>query len=130
ETDDPDITIKEYVQLETERALRNAIVYNDALASKLDFSSEPTVSPQHVDEINTDNDNDDIDIKQYSGDIFIEPLPNVTSTDIGTYAQGSNKLLEPSHDIISKIFTAETFIKKVHVMHRGRKRKNTQRFES
>nr|GEY50403.1 hypothetical protein [Tanacetum cinerariifolium]GEY53783.1 hypothetical protein [Tanacetum cinerariifolium]GEY69025.1 hypothetical protein [Tanacetum cinerariifolium] len=81
--DDPDITIEEYVQLETERALKNgkvynwktatygkiwydeddhylrffetefpAIVYNDALASKLDFSSEPTVSPQHVDELN------------------------------------------------------------------------------
>ncbi|GKF73094.1 hypothetical protein Tco_0219426, partial [Tanacetum coccineum] len=40
--DDPDITMEEYVQLETERALRNAIVYNDALASKSDFSSEPT----------------------------------------------------------------------------------------
>ncbi|GKA19648.1 hypothetical protein Tco_0699563, partial [Tanacetum coccineum] len=71
--DDPDITIEEYVQLETERALRNgkvyklktatygkiwydedvhclgfvetefpAIVYNDALTSKLDFSSKPT----------------------------------------------------------------------------------------
>ncbi|GKF74166.1 hypothetical protein Tco_0220498, partial [Tanacetum coccineum] len=70
--DDPDITMEEYVQLETERALRNgkvynwetitygkiwydedvhylrffeeefpAIVYNDALASKSDFSSEP-----------------------------------------------------------------------------------------
>ncbi|GKC90371.1 hypothetical protein Tco_1151020 [Tanacetum coccineum] len=27
-----------------------AIVYNDALTSKLDFSPEPTVSPQHIDE--------------------------------------------------------------------------------
>ncbi|GKB67936.1 hypothetical protein Tco_0929348 [Tanacetum coccineum] len=41
--DDHDITMEEYVQLETERALRNAIVYHDALASKSDFSSEPTV---------------------------------------------------------------------------------------
>nr|GEZ37002.1 hypothetical protein [Tanacetum cinerariifolium] len=43
--DDPEITMEEYVQLETERALRNefpTIVYNDALASKSDFSSEPT----------------------------------------------------------------------------------------
>ncbi|GJR08887.1 hypothetical protein Tco_0791539 [Tanacetum coccineum] len=71
--DDPDITMEEYVQLKTERALRNgkvynwetttygkiwydedvhylrffeiefpAIVYNDALASKSDLSSEPT----------------------------------------------------------------------------------------
>ncbi|GJS91634.1 hypothetical protein Tco_0774270 [Tanacetum coccineum] len=29
-----------------------AIVYDDALTSELDFSSEPTVSPQHVDEVN------------------------------------------------------------------------------
>ncbi|GJV80463.1 hypothetical protein Tco_1516333 [Tanacetum coccineum] len=71
--DDPDITMEEYVQLETKRALRNgkvynwetatygkiwydkdvhylrsfetefpAIVYNDALASTSDFSSDPT----------------------------------------------------------------------------------------
>ncbi|GJS28586.1 putative ribonuclease H-like domain-containing protein [Tanacetum coccineum] len=29
-----------------------AIVYNDALISKLDFLTEPTVSPQHIDEFN------------------------------------------------------------------------------
>ncbi|GJZ02855.1 hypothetical protein Tco_0520816 [Tanacetum coccineum] len=29
-----------------------AIVYNDALTSKLDFLSEPTVSPQHINEFN------------------------------------------------------------------------------
>ncbi|GJX67932.1 hypothetical protein Tco_0303659 [Tanacetum coccineum] len=82
EMDEPDITMAEYVQLETERAPRNgkvynwetttygkigydedvhylryfeikfpAIIYNDALASKLGFSSEPSVSPQHVDKI-------------------------------------------------------------------------------
>ncbi|GJY41084.1 hypothetical protein Tco_0428354 [Tanacetum coccineum] len=32
-----------------------AIVYNDALVSKSDFSSEPTISPQHIDEINLKN---------------------------------------------------------------------------
>ncbi|GJR52321.1 hypothetical protein Tco_1402842 [Tanacetum coccineum] len=32
-----------------------AIVYNDALASKSDFSSEPTVSPHHVNELNLKN---------------------------------------------------------------------------
>ncbi|GJT49573.1 hypothetical protein Tco_0975730 [Tanacetum coccineum] len=73
EIDNPTITMKEYVQLETEKALRNgrvynwetatydkiwydedvhylrsfetefpAIVYNDALTSKSDFSYEPT----------------------------------------------------------------------------------------
>ncbi|GKB97698.1 hypothetical protein Tco_0983835 [Tanacetum coccineum] len=29
-----------------------AIVYNDALTSKLDFLTEPTVSPQHIDDFN------------------------------------------------------------------------------
>nr|GEY90566.1 hypothetical protein [Tanacetum cinerariifolium]GEZ12456.1 hypothetical protein [Tanacetum cinerariifolium] len=29
-----------------------AIVYNDALTSKLDFLTEPTVSPQHIEEFN------------------------------------------------------------------------------
>ncbi|GKC87396.1 hypothetical protein Tco_1148045 [Tanacetum coccineum] len=29
-----------------------AIVYNDALTSKSDFLTEPTVSPQHIDELN------------------------------------------------------------------------------
>ncbi|GJU85231.1 hypothetical protein Tco_1292777 [Tanacetum coccineum] len=90
-----------------------AIVYNDALASKSDFSSEPTVSPQHINEINmknetslskyydeqynvisyndlfpfniisvfdskinTDNNDDKNNIKQYSGDISIEALPD------------------------------------------------------
>ncbi|GKB13681.1 hypothetical protein Tco_0847604 [Tanacetum coccineum] len=128
--DDPDITMEEYVQLETERALRNAIVYNDTWASKSGLSSEPTVSPQHVDEVNLkdetslseyndeeynvisindlfpfniysvndskshiDNDNDDkIDVKQFSRDLSIEPLPNVINIDVGSYAQGSNKL--------------------------------------
>ncbi|GJT61462.1 hypothetical protein Tco_1004995 [Tanacetum coccineum] len=49
------MTMKEYVQYETEKALKKAIVNNDALASKLDFSSEPTVSPQHIDETNMRN---------------------------------------------------------------------------
>ncbi|GJR13167.1 hypothetical protein Tco_0795819 [Tanacetum coccineum] len=118
-----------------------AIAYNDALTSKLDFLTEPTVSPQHIDELNlknetslsvcdreeqnviyfndlfpfnviypndlkSDKDNDDnkIDIKQSLGD-------NLINTDVGTYAQGSNKLLETNHDTISKIFTAKFFIK-------------------
>ncbi|GJY60116.1 hypothetical protein Tco_0460008 [Tanacetum coccineum] len=150
EMDDPNTTIEEYVQLETERALRNgkvynwktatygkiwydeddhylrffetifpAIVYNEALTSELEFSSEPMVSPQHVNELNwknetplseyddekynvisyndlfslniiyvndlkldTDNDDDKIDIKQSLGDISIKPLRNVISIDV------------------------------------------------
>ncbi|GJR93273.1 hypothetical protein Tco_0265447 [Tanacetum coccineum] len=32
-----------------------AIVYNDALTSKLDFLTEPTISPQHIDEFDLKN---------------------------------------------------------------------------
>ncbi|GKB07972.1 hypothetical protein Tco_0836256 [Tanacetum coccineum] len=110
-----------------------AIVYNDALTSKSDFLTEPTLSPQHIDEfdlkdetslseydeveqnvlyfndlfpfniiypddLKSDKDNDDneIDIIQSSGG-------NVNT-------QGSNKLLESSHDKINKIFIMESFV--------------------
>ncbi|GJT17895.1 hypothetical protein Tco_0876601 [Tanacetum coccineum] len=138
EMEDHYMTMEEYVQYEIEKALRNGkvynwetttygkiryvddindlrffetkfryIVYKDALTSELEFlefSSEPT--------LDTDNDDDKINIKQSSRDISIEPLRNVISIDVSTYAQGSNKLLETSHDAISKLFTAETFIAK------------------
>nr|GEW58319.1 integrase, catalytic region, zinc finger, CCHC-type, peptidase aspartic, catalytic [Tanacetum cinerariifolium] len=52
EMEDQDMTMEEYVHYETEKSLRNDIVYNDALTSELDISHGPTVSPQHVDEVN------------------------------------------------------------------------------
>ncbi|GKC57932.1 hypothetical protein Tco_1085530 [Tanacetum coccineum] len=95
-----------------------AIVYNDALTSKLDLLTEPIVSPQHNDEfdlkdeaslseydeeeknvihfndlfpfnviypnvlkLDTDNDNDKIDIERPSGDMSVIPLPNVINVD-------------------------------------------------
>ncbi|GKC14083.1 hypothetical protein Tco_1010865 [Tanacetum coccineum] len=48
-----------------------------------------------------DNDNDKINIKQPSRDISVIPSPNVIDTDVDAYAQGSNNLLETSHDTIS-----------------------------
>ncbi|GJZ36350.1 hypothetical protein Tco_0582541, partial [Tanacetum coccineum] len=62
-TDDHNITMEQYIRLEEENARRRgkvynwgtatyAIVYNDALTSKLNFLTEPTVSPQHIDEFN------------------------------------------------------------------------------
>ncbi|GKA62370.1 pentatricopeptide repeat-containing protein [Tanacetum coccineum] len=155
EMEDRDMTIEEYVQYETEKALRNgkvynwktttygkiryvedindlrffetkfpSIVYDDALISELEFSSEPTVSPLYAEKVNlknktslseyddeecnvisyndlfpfnifsiddskldTENDDDKIDIKQTSRHISIEPLRNVISIDVGTYAQ-------------------------------------------
>ncbi|GJW20358.1 hypothetical protein Tco_0030980 [Tanacetum coccineum] len=129
-----------------------AIAYNDALTSKLDFLTEHTASPQHIDEFNlkdetslsecdeeeqnvlyfnnlfpfnviypddlnsdTDNDNDEINIEQPSRDMSVIPLPNVINVDDGSYAHGSNKLLETSHDKSNKIFKAETFIKELNV---------------
>ncbi|GJT89910.1 hypothetical protein Tco_1078755 [Tanacetum coccineum] len=117
-----------------------AIVYNDALTSKSDFSTEPTLCPQHIDEfdlkdetslseydemeqsvlyfydlfpfnivypdnLKSDKGNDDnkIDIKQSSGG-------NVINTDVGAYAQGSNKLLKTSHDTSNKFFKTRIFI--------------------
>ncbi|GJW37257.1 hypothetical protein Tco_0060177 [Tanacetum coccineum] len=107
-----------------------AIVYNDALTSKLDLLTEPTISPQHIDEFDlkdetslfecdeeeqnilyfndlfpfnviylddlksdTEN-NNKIDIERPSGDMSITPIPNVINVNV----QGSNKLLETSHD--------------------------------
>ncbi|GKC08210.1 hypothetical protein Tco_0999820 [Tanacetum coccineum] len=58
-----------------------------------------------------ENDDDEIDIKQSSGDLSVKPLPNVINTDVGAYAHGSNKLLETSHDTSNKFFETETFIK-------------------
>ncbi|GKA59327.1 hypothetical protein Tco_0758640, partial [Tanacetum coccineum] len=77
-----------------------AIVYNDALTSRSDLLTEPTISHRHINEFDlkdetslseyTNNDNDKIDIEQPSGDMSVIPSPNVINVD----TQGSNKLLE------------------------------------
>ncbi|GJS16161.1 hypothetical protein Tco_0410633 [Tanacetum coccineum] len=71
----------------------------------------------NVDDLKLDmgNGDDKIDIKQSSGDLSIEPLPNVTNTDVGAYVQESNKRLETSHETSSKIFKTESFIKELCV---------------
>nr|GEU64938.1 hypothetical protein [Tanacetum cinerariifolium] len=101
-----------------------AIAYNDALTSKSDFLTEPTLSPQHIDKFNL---NDETSLSEcdeeeqnvlYFNDLFpfnvIYPDDsksdkdndddkidvkqslgnNVINTDGGAYAHGSNKLLE------------------------------------
>ncbi|GKB14791.1 hypothetical protein Tco_0848714 [Tanacetum coccineum] len=122
-----------------------AIVYNDALTSKLDFLTEPTVSPQHIDEfdlkdetslsecdeeeqnvlyfndlfpfniIYPDDSKSDKDNDDHEIDIKQSSRGNVINTDDGAYAHGSNKLLETSHDKSNKFFKAETFIKELNV---------------
>nr|GEU65661.1 hypothetical protein [Tanacetum cinerariifolium] len=83
----------------------SAIIYNDAQTSKLDFLTEPT----------DNNPDDKIDIEHSSRDLSVKPLPDVINTDVCAYAQGSNKLLETSHDTSNKFFKTETFIKELNV---------------
>ncbi|GKA57603.1 hypothetical protein Tco_0756791 [Tanacetum coccineum] len=121
------------------------IVYNDDQTSKSDFLTEPTVSPQHIDEFNLKNKtslsecdeeeqnvlyfNDlfpfniiylddsklDKDNDDHEMDIKQSSGGNVINTDDGAYAHGSNKLLETSYDKSNKFFKAETFIKELNV---------------
>ncbi|GJY27774.1 hypothetical protein Tco_0403541 [Tanacetum coccineum] len=56
---------------------------------KVNVSSFPSPEPE-----DTDNDNDKIDIEQPSRDMSVIPSPNIINVD----TQGSNKLLETSHD--------------------------------
>nr|GEX99779.1 hypothetical protein [Tanacetum cinerariifolium] len=49
---------------------------------------------------NKDNEDDKVDIEHSSGDLSIKPLPDVIIINVGAYAQGSNKLLNTSHDTI------------------------------
>ncbi|GKC81212.1 hypothetical protein Tco_1136929 [Tanacetum coccineum] len=49
--DDPNITMKEYIRLEEEKARRCAIVFNVTLTSEVALSCEPTVSSLNNDEI-------------------------------------------------------------------------------
>nr|GFA32678.1 hypothetical protein [Tanacetum cinerariifolium] len=81
--DDPDITMEEYIRLETEKSLRKAIVYNDALTSELELSCEPTLSPHHIDKVNwkieislSDSDDENY-IVIYDNDSFSYKIFNV-----------------------------------------------------
>ncbi|GJT92156.1 hypothetical protein Tco_1081001 [Tanacetum coccineum] len=85
---------------------QNVIYFNDLFPFNVIYPDEL--------KSDKDNDNDKIDIKQSSVDKTVIPSPNVINTDVDAYAQGSNKLLETSHDTISKIFTAKNFIKELN----------------
>ncbi|GJR94051.1 hypothetical protein Tco_0266225 [Tanacetum coccineum] len=105
-----------------------AIVYNDALTSKSESSTEPVEIPHHIDEfdlktetslskcdeeehnvlyfndlfhfniIYPDDSKSDKDNDNDKIDIKQSSGGNVINTDDGAYAHGSNKLLETSHD--------------------------------
>ncbi|GJY06847.1 hypothetical protein Tco_0373901 [Tanacetum coccineum] len=121
-----------------------AIVYNNALTSKLDFLTEPAVSPQLIDEFDLQDETSlsECDEEEqnvlYFNDLFpfnvIYPDDSksnkdndddkidikqssggkVINTDDGAYAKRSNKLLETSHDTSNKFFKTETFIKELN----------------
>ncbi|GJR30084.1 hypothetical protein Tco_1106316 [Tanacetum coccineum] len=122
-----------------------AIVYNDALTFKLDFLTEPTISPQHIDEFNLKDKTSLSECDKveqnvlYFNDLFpfnvIYPGDSksdkdndddkidikqssggyVINTDDGAYTHESNKLLETRHDTSNKIFKTETFIMELNV---------------
>ncbi|GKC59661.1 hypothetical protein Tco_1087259 [Tanacetum coccineum] len=144
----PEPTVSYFDDLDFLKDFENkfpAIVYNDDLTSKSDFLTEPTVSPQHIDEFNlkdetlfSECDEDEQNVL-YFNDLFPFNViylddsksdkdndddkidikqslgGNVINTDDGAYAHGSNKLLETGHDKSNKFFKAVTFIKELNV---------------
>nr|GEW56427.1 hypothetical protein [Tanacetum cinerariifolium] len=115
-----------------------AIVYNDALTSKSDFSTKPTLRPQHIDESNL---KDETSLSEYDeveqnvlyfNDLFpfniiypddrkSDKVNNDNEIDIiqssggNKNIQGLNKLLEGSHDKISKVFIMRSFVMELNV---------------
>ncbi|GJR89318.1 hypothetical protein Tco_0213329 [Tanacetum coccineum] len=115
------------------------------LTSKSDFSTEPTLCSQHIDEfdlkdetslsecdeeeqnvlyfndlfpfniIYPDDSKLDKDNDDHEINIKQSSRGNVINTDDGAYAHGSNNLLETSHDKSNNFFKAETFIKELNI---------------
>nr|GEV04757.1 hypothetical protein [Tanacetum cinerariifolium] len=147
--DDPNITMEEYIRLEEEKSQKRgkvfnwettkyAIVYNDALTSKSDFSTETTLCPQHINKLDF---KDETSLSEYDeveqnvlyfNDIlpFNIIYPNdlksdkdnddneidlIQSSRGNENAQGSHKLLEASHDKINNVFKMKSFIMKLNV---------------
>nr|GEV30735.1 hypothetical protein [Tanacetum cinerariifolium] len=115
-----------------------AIVYNVALMSKSDFSTEPTLCPQHIDEYDLKDETslfkyDEVEQNVfYFNDLFsfniIYPddikldkdnddneIDMIQSSGGNENTQGSNKLLKASHDKINKVFKMKSFIMELNV---------------
>nr|GEV24253.1 hypothetical protein [Tanacetum cinerariifolium] len=119
-----------------------AIVYNDALMSKSDLSTEPTLCPRHMDEFNLKDETSlsECDEKEqnvlYFNDLF--PFNVIYPDNLKSDMDNDNdkidiesssgdlsieplptvikidKLLETSHDTSNKIFKTETFVKELN----------------
>nr|GEV29979.1 hypothetical protein [Tanacetum cinerariifolium] len=108
------------------------IVYNDALTSKLDQLIEPNLSPQHIDEFDLKDEtslSECDEVEQnilYFNDLFTfniiyldnlqsdkyndddDKIDIIQSSRDNVNTQGSNRLLEASHDKINKIFNVKS----------------------
>ncbi|GJS07541.1 hypothetical protein Tco_0364337 [Tanacetum coccineum] len=82
---------------------QNVICFNDLFPFNV-------IYPDKL-KMDTDNDNDKVDIEHSSEDLSVKPLHDLINTDVGAYAHGSNNLLETSHDTSNKFFKTETFVK-------------------
>ncbi|GJY58702.1 hypothetical protein Tco_0458594 [Tanacetum coccineum] len=115
-----------------------AIVYNDTLTSKSDFSTEPTLCPQHIDEFDLKNETllseyDEVEQNVlYFNDLFLfniiypddlksdkenddNEIDMIQSSGGNENTQGSNNLLEGSHDKINNVFIMKSFVMKLNV---------------
>ncbi|GJY93225.1 hypothetical protein Tco_0509007, partial [Tanacetum coccineum] len=115
-----------------------AIVYNDALTSKLDFSTKPTLCPQHIDEFDL---NDETSLSEYVekeqnilyfNNLFpfniiypddLKPDKDNDDNEIDMIqsswgnenTQGSNNQLEGCHNKINKVFKIKSLIMELNV---------------
>ncbi|GKC63952.1 retrovirus-related pol polyprotein from transposon TNT 1-94, partial [Tanacetum coccineum] len=132
--DDTNITMEEYIQLMADKAHKRgqmfdwetatygkiyddadlfkdfeadfpAIVYNDALASHPEVSSEPTLIFVNDLKSDTGNDIDEINVKLPSEDISIKPLDSVINVNVDTYFQEFDMDQDSAHIVAaSKVF--------------------------
>ncbi|GJT51972.1 hypothetical protein Tco_0978129 [Tanacetum coccineum] len=140
----PEPTVSYFDDLDFLKDFENeflAIVYNDALTSKLDSLTGPVKIPHRIDEFDLKDETSlsECDEEEQNVLYFNDLFPfniyhpddsksnkgnddheidikhslggNVINTDDGAYEQSSNKLLETSHDTSNKFFKTKTFIK-------------------
>ncbi|GKE46981.1 hypothetical protein Tco_1478239 [Tanacetum coccineum] len=115
-----------------------AIVYNDALTSKSDFSTEPTLCPQRINEFDLKDETSLFEYDEveqnvlYLNDLLsfniIYPddqksnkdnddneIDMIQSSGDNENTQGSKKLLEASHDKINKVLIMKFFVMELNV---------------
>ncbi|GJT93354.1 hypothetical protein Tco_1082199 [Tanacetum coccineum] len=103
-----------------------AIVYNDALTSKSDFSSEPNLCSQHIDEFDlkdetslSEYDEEEQNVLYFNDLFFFNVIyPDNYKIDMIQSSGGNEntrKLLEESHDKIRKVFIMRSFVMELNV---------------